>query len=145
MMSCRSAKTGAQTTCKGRFPADRPSISALGYRCVIARPDPIFLFDPEGWLVRSAVMDCHHTNENQGAEQEVTLLQHEENSSEYEKSVHGEVYLIDTSILMGDPIFPLQSAHSLTYDHFAGRVVKAGRCGGVEHGDSTIQRRRLAA
>ena len=43
--------------------------------------------------------------ENRGAEQEVTLLRREEKSGEHEKSVQGEVQLIDTSLLMGDPYF----------------------------------------
>jgi hypothetical protein len=40
--------------------------------------------------------------ENRGAEQEVTLLQHEQKPQEHTKSVQGEVQLIDTSLLMGD-------------------------------------------
>ena len=42
--------------------------------------------------------------ENRGAEQEVTLLRQEEKPEEHEKSVQGEVRLIDTSLLMGDPM-----------------------------------------
>jgi len=41
--------------------------------------------------------------ENQGAEQEVTLLPSEENASEHIKSVQGVVRPIDTSLLMGAP------------------------------------------
>ena len=41
--------------------------------------------------------------ENQGAELRVTLLGQEEKPGEHEKNVHGEVQLIDTSLLMGDP------------------------------------------
>jgi hypothetical protein len=58
--------------------------------------------------VRSTVTDCHLTNENPGAEQEVTLLRQEEKFGEHEKSVQGEVQLIDTSLLMGDPYLSLQ-------------------------------------
>ncbi len=47
--------------------------------------------------------DRNHLIENRDAEQRVTLLQHEEKSQEHEKSVHGELQLIDTSLLMGDP------------------------------------------
>ncbi len=60
--------------------------------------------------MRSIVTDCRLTKENPGAEQNVTLLQHDEKSQEHEKSVHGELRLIDTSLLMGDPhyehVFP---------------------------------------
>jgi hypothetical protein len=42
-------------------------------------------------------------SENRGAEQEVTSLQQEEKPREHEKNVQGEVQLIDTSLLMGDP------------------------------------------
>jgi hypothetical protein len=41
--------------------------------------------------------------ENQGAELRVTLLGQEEKPGEHEKIVHGEVQLIDTSLLMGAP------------------------------------------
>ena len=41
--------------------------------------------------------------ENRGAEQDVTSLRQEEKPQEHTKSVHGEVQLIDTSLLMGDP------------------------------------------
>lgn len=41
--------------------------------------------------------------ENQGAELKVTLLGQEEKPGEHEKNVHGEVQLIDTSLLMGAP------------------------------------------
>jgi hypothetical protein len=41
--------------------------------------------------------------ENRDTEQEVTLLRREEKPGEHEKSVHGEVRRIDTSLLMGDP------------------------------------------
>ena len=44
--------------------------------------------------------------ENRGAEQEVTLLWQEEKPQEHEKIVHGEVQLIDTGLLMGDPNYP---------------------------------------
>jgi hypothetical protein len=43
--------------------------------------------------------------ENPGAEQDVPLLPHEEKPREHKKSVHGEVQLIDTSLLMGAPTF----------------------------------------
>jgi hypothetical protein len=45
--------------------------------------------------------------ENRGAEQRVTPLRQEEQPREHEKSVHGEVRLIDMSLLMGDPFFTL--------------------------------------
>ena len=41
--------------------------------------------------------------ENSGAEQEVISLESAENASEHEKSVHGVVRRIDTSLLMGAP------------------------------------------
>ena len=44
-------------------------------------------------------------SKNQDAEQDVTLRQSEEKASEHEKRVHGEVQLIDKSLLMGDPFY----------------------------------------
>jgi hypothetical protein len=54
--------------------------------------------------VRFPRADRNHLIENRDAEQRVTPLQHEEKSQEHEKSVQGELQLIDTSLLMGDPI-----------------------------------------
>ena len=50
--------------------------------------------------------DRDHLIENRDAEQSVTLLQHEEKSQEHEKSVHGELQLIDRGLLMGAPHYP---------------------------------------
>ena len=49
--------------------------------------------------------------ENQGAELQVTLSSPRARKREHEKNVHGEVQLIDTSLLMGDPFSPLCSTH----------------------------------
>jgi hypothetical protein len=53
-------------------------------------------------------------SENRGAEQEVTSLQQEEKPREHEKNVQGEVQLIDTSLLMGDPFVCMESSNLLT-------------------------------
>jgi len=47
--------------------------------------------------------------ENRDVKQEVTLRRREEKPKEHEKNVHGEVRRIDTSLLMGDPIYVMHN------------------------------------
>jgi len=68
--------------------------------------------------------------ENWGAEQEVTLRQQEEKPKEHEKNVDGELRLIDTSLLMGDPFYPMKcrfkrKSDLIPFPHLSLRVEKA--------------------